>query len=131
MAVSLGLVAASRAIGFGYGVTALAMFGFDFLTAAVLWQLCLRCRQDLTLGREYRSATNQVFRRSRVLGVSAWTLLVLKCIAWDGPERMVEFLHIELEDRHLLAWSTLATLALLQALFWTSVYWIAAQVFAA
>lgn len=123
MLFSVGLVAASRALGVNFASTTVAMFFFDLLMAWLLWTICLRSGQDLTLGREYRRSTRLIQARSRVAGHAAFLLLFVKSVVWDGPERLAEYLHLELEGRKALGAGLLSALALLQALFWTALYW--------
>jgi hypothetical protein len=99
------------------------MFLFDLLMAWLLWTLCLRSGQDLTLGREYRRSTRLLQARSRLAGHGAFLLLFAKSVVWDGPERLVEYFHAELEGRKALGAGILSAMAFLQALFWTALYW--------
>lgn len=123
MLLSIGLVAVSRAIGATFTATAAVMFVFDLLMAWMLWTICLRSGQDLTLGREYRRSTILLYGRSRLAGHAAFLLLLAKSVVWDGPERLVEYFHFELENRMAMAMGMLCAMALLQALFWTALYW--------
>jgi len=123
MLLSIGLVAASRALGATFASTTAAMFLFDLLMAWLLWTICLRSGQDLTLGREYRRSTQLIQARSRLAGHAAFLLLFAKSVVWDGPERLVEYFHLELEGRKALGAVILSAMALLQALFWTALYW--------
>ncbi len=123
MLLSIGLVAVARVLGTGFGLATATMFLFDLASAGLLWVLCLRSAQDLTLGREYRRTTGLLHQRSPLAGMAAFLLLSVKSITWDGPERLMEFFHPELAGRPALALAVLTGLALLQALFWTAVYW--------
>lgn len=123
MILSIALVAVARGLQFWFSTTTAIMFVFDLLSAWALWEIALRSASDLTLGREYRHATGLIWQRSRLAGAGAFLLLSMKSVVWDGPERMLEFFHIELEGRRPVALTLLAGLALLQALFWTGVYW--------
>jgi hypothetical protein len=123
MLLSIGLVAVARHLGTRFSLATATMFLFDLASAGLLWAICLRSNQDLTLGREYRRATGLLRRRSWLAGAGAVLLLSVKSVVWDGPERMLEFLHLELNGRRALGFALLAGLALLQALFWTAIYW--------
>lgn len=123
MLLSLGLVAAFRALGLGFAPATAAMALFDLLLAGGLWWVCLRSGQDLTLGRAYRQSTDLLRGRSRLAGFAALLLLLVRGVVWDGPERVAEFLHRELAGRWALGAALLSVLAVLQALFWTAVYW--------
>lgn len=123
MLISIGLVAVARRLGATFAATTTAMFFFDLLMAWTLWTICLRSGQDLTLGREYRRSTQVLQARSPLAGHAAFLLLFAKSVVWDGPERLVEYYHLELQGRKTLATSVLCVMALLQALFWTALYW--------
>lgn len=123
MLLSIGLVAVARQLGSRFALATATMFLFDLASAGLLWAICLRSNQDLTLGREYRRATGLLHQRSWLASAGALLLLSVKSVVWDGPERMLEFFHLELDRRRALGCALLAVLALLQALFWTAVYW--------
>lgn len=129
MLLSIALVAIARSLEITFGTTTLAMFIFDIITAWFLLQICLRTNTDLTLGKEYRKSTALIYQRSKFAGMSAFTILLLKSAVWDGPERMIEFFHYELYGRKILTIFSLATLSIIQALFWTSIYWLGFNLF--
>ncbi len=128
MILSISLVAVARKLHFVFSTTTVIMFVFDLISAWILWELALRSASDLTLGREYRRATGLIWQRSRMAGTGAFLLLSMKSVVWDGPERMLEFFHVELDGRRSVALTLLGGLALLQALFWTGIYWAGYEV---
>jgi ABC-type transport system involved in multi-copper enzyme maturation permease subunit len=124
MGLSILLVAVMRKQGASLGVTIGAMWIFDLVTAWALLALCLKSGQDLTLGRQYRKSYSLIANRSRVAGVISFLVLFAKSIIWDGPERLVEFWYIEFEKKMSCGYGALVALAALQAIFWSTVYWM-------
>lgn len=123
MFLSIALVTAMKSIDANVWVTTLAMWIFDLVTAAALYYICLKSGEDLTLGRQYRKSYILILQRSKIAGYSAFILLFVKSAIWDGPERLVEFWHIELKNKTAKALLILALVAIIQAIFWTLIYW--------
>ena len=122
MGLSIALVAVMKSIEANIYVTTVSMWIFDYVTAWSLLYLCLKTGEDLTLGRQYRKGYDLIKSKSPFSGIISLTVLTTKGIIWDGPEKFVEFWHIEINSNK----SRLLVLligSLVQAIFWTTLYW--------
>lgn len=76
---------------------------------------------DLSVGTDLRRAQDTLHEGSRVVGILAMALLVLKWSFWTGPEQVVIFFRKELNTTFRVV-IVLLVLSAIQSLFWSGLY---------
>lgn len=123
MGLSIALVAVMKSLEANIVITTISMWIFDFVTAWSLLYLCIRSGEDLTLGRQYRKAYELIRAKSRISGLVSLSILIVKGVIWDGPEKLVEFWFKELNSSNKRLFALFCA-SFFQAIFWTTIYWL-------
>lgn len=119
--VSAAIVVAMKAFGFSFIWAFIALWIFDFITAGAFIVFYEKTGRDLSLGEDFRRATDTIHKKSRLAGYATMTLVIGQAVFWTGPEKVITFFRKEIETipRILV---TLLILTAIQAIIWTILY---------
>ena len=107
--------------GFDFWPTTGALWIFDIVIAAmfVLWYEITG--HDLTLGTDFRRATDRIYSSSPIAGYVSMTGIMLFAVFWSGPEQVILFFRKEIHSffREVII---LLVLTAVQSYIWTILY---------
>lgn len=119
--VSAAIVAAMKHLGFAFLWAFVALWVFDFVVAGAFVFFYEKTGKDLSLGVDYRRAIDTAYKKSRITGIIAIVLFIIKAIFWTGPEQVVTFFRKEIRTI-LRVIIVLLVLTAIQAVIWTMIY---------
>ena len=118
---SAAIVAHMKKEGFAFWPTAGALWLFDIIVAAafVLWHETTG--HDITLGKDFRRATDRIHSASPIAGYISMVGVVLFAVFWSGPEQVILFFRKEIRSffRRVVI---LLVLTAIQSYIWTIIY---------
>lgn len=121
MFVSAAIMIAMKAFGFSFLWAFIALWVFDFVTAGTFIVFYEKTGKDLSLGEDFRRATDTIHKKSWVVGWAMTLLVIVQAIYWTGPEQIVMFFRKEIGTIPRIV-VTLFILTAIQAAIWTVLY---------
>ena len=115
------LIIMLKAIGYGFLQMFFVMWAFDVVVAYAFVAVWQRTGKDVTLGEDYRRASDAIFQKSRIIGWMSRLGVVIKATFWDGPEHIVIFFRKEIKTEARMI-VVLLILTAMQAAIWTEIY---------
>ena len=119
LSVSIGI--AGKALGFSLLELFGALWMFDFVAAGVFVLIYEMTGKDLSLGEDFRRATDTINGKSRLAGLVATLWIVFLAIIWMGPEKIITFFRREIGTIRRVA-TVLLILTAIQAFIWAALY---------
>ena len=115
------IVAHMKKEGFDFWSTTGALWLFDMVMAAafVLWHEATG--HDITLGKDFRRATDRIHSASPIAGYISMVGVVLFAVFWSGPEQVILFFRKEIRS-FFRGVVILLVLTAIQSYIWTIIY---------
>ncbi|MFA6408137.1 MAG: hypothetical protein WCW36_01500 [Candidatus Paceibacterota bacterium] len=110
-----------EALGFSFFAAFVILWIFDFVTACAFVVFYEKTGQDLSLGEDFRRATDTIHNRSQIAGRLTMLLIMFQAIYWNGPEQIVIFFRKEICTIYRVI-GTILGLTAIQAVIWTVLY---------
>lgn len=119
--VSVGIYATMKTLDFSFPWIFAALWTYDFVVASAFILLYEKTGKDLSLGEDFRRATDTIYKKSRLAGYAAITPIVIRGIFWTGPEKIITFFRKEIGSISRVV-LVLLLLTGIQALLWVILY---------
>ncbi len=121
-ALSITIGVTMKALEFSLTEIFLALWVFDFVAAGFFVAIYEVTGKDLSLGEDFRRATDTINGKSRLAGYVVMLGVTILAIVWTGPEKIITFFRKEIGTIHRII-MVLLTLTAIQALIWAVLYW--------
>jgi len=119
--VSVSIFTAMKALEFPFLWTFVSLWAFDFVVAGAFIVVFEKTGKDLSLGVDFRRATDTINGRSRLAGFVTTVWIIFLSIVWTGPEKIITFFRKEIGTIHRLV-MVLIALTVIQSFIWTILY---------
>ncbi len=119
--LAAGIVVGMKALGFSFLSAFFALWLFDFVSAGAFIVFYEKTGKDLSLGEDFRRATDVVNSRSRIAGFTVTLGVIFLAIVWTGPEKIITFFRKEIRTIPRVI-AVLLFLTAIQAVIWTMIY---------
>lgn len=119
--LSLLIGVTMKALGFSLLGMFIALWIFDFVVAGFFVVIYEVTGKDLSLGEDFRRATDTINGRSRVAGLLTTLGVIFIGIVWTGPEKVITFFRKEIGTTGRLV-TVLTTLTAIQAFLYAALY---------
>lgn len=119
--VSVGIFTAMKTFGFSFLWIFAALWAYEFVAAGAFTLFYEKTGKDLSLGEDFRRATDTIREKSRLAGYAAMVPIALRAIFWTGPEKAITFFRKEIGTipRVIIV---LLVLTAIQSLVWAYLY---------
>lgn len=119
--ISVGIFTTMKILGFSFPWIFSALWVYDFMAAGALIVFYEKTGKDISLGVDFRRATDTIHKKSRLVGYAAMTLIVIRGVFWNGPEKIITFFRKEIGTITRVV-ITLLILTAIQAFIWAILY---------
>ncbi len=119
--LAAGIVVGMKALGFSFLSAFLALWLFDFVAAGAFVVFYEKTGKDLSLGEDFRRATDVVSNKSWLAGFLVTLGVVFLAIVWTGPEKIITFFRKEIRTISRVI-VVLLFLTAIQAVIWAVIY---------
>ncbi len=119
--VSVAIFTTMKTLGFSFPWIFAVLWAYDFVVAGAFVLFYEKTGKDLSLGEDFRRATDTIHGRSRWAGYMAMAPIVVRGIFWTGPEKIITFFRKEIGTTSLII-AVLLVLTAFQALLWAILY---------
>ncbi len=119
--VAVAIVVAMKASGFSFIQAFLALWVFDFVAAGTFVVFYEKTGKDLSLGEDFRRATDVVSNKSWLAGFLVTLGVIFLAIVWTGPEKIITFFRKEIRTIPRVT-AVLLVLTAIQAVIWAVIY---------
>lgn len=127
--ISVGIFATMKTLEFSFLGTFLALWSFDFVVAGSFIVFYEKTGKDLSLGEDFRRATDTIHKRSRLAGYGTMLSVIILAIVWTGPEKVITFFRKEIETIPRII-VVLLILTAMQSFIWTIIYGLGSDILA-
>ncbi len=119
--VSIGIFTTMKTLGFSFPWIFVALWAYEFIAAGAFTLFYEKTGKDLSLGEDFRRATDTLRKKSRLAGYAAMAPIVLRAIFWTGPEKAITFFRKEIGTIPRII-IVLLVLSAVQSLVWACLY---------
>lgn len=119
--VSVGIFTAMKTLGFSFPWIFIILWVYDFVVAGAFIVFYEKTGKDMSLGEDFRRATDTIYRKSRWAGYVAMAPIVIRGIFWNGPEKIITFFRKEIATVPRIV-LVLLVLTAIQAFVWAMLY---------
>lgn len=119
--LSVGIFTTMKILGFPFQWIFAALWLYDFVVAGAFIVFYEKTGKDMSLGEDFRRATDTIYRKSRWVGYAAMAPIVIRGIFWNGPEKIITFFRKEIATVPRIV-VVLLVLTAIQAFVWAILY---------
>lgn len=119
--VSVGIFTTMKTFGCSFPWIFVALWIYDFVAAGAFTLFYEKTGEDLSLGEDFRRATDTIHSKSQLAGYAVMIPIVLRAIFWTGPEKVITFFRKEIGTVPRII-IVLLVLTAIQAFVWAHLY---------
>lgn len=119
--VSVGIFTAMKVLEFSFPWIFATLWIYDFIAAGAFVLFYEKTGKDISLGEDFRRATDTIHKKSRWAGYAAMAPIVIRGVFWTGPEKIITFFYKEIGSISRIV-LVLLLLTGIQALLWVILY---------